>query len=91
MMLCDVKVQKASRSCFLQPLCSCASDLNNSRSSFEDGLRGLEGRKHLSEALRFRTAFEDAVRGLDFYSFEPHLTLTIRFSLSHKNAPQVTH
>lgn len=90
MMLCGVKVQKASRSLFLQPLCSCASDLN-SRSSFEDGLRGLEGRKHLSEALRFRTAFEDAVRGLDFYSFEPHLTLTLRFSLSHKNAPQVTH
>ena len=45
-------------------------------------------RKHFAFAQPLRMPFVD---GFDFYSFEPHLTLTLRFSLSHKNAPQVTH
>ena len=75
---------------FVANLSSCATDLS-SRTSCEEDLRVMVGRKHWLEADRFRAAFEYAPRGLDFYSFEPHLTLTIRFYWIHKNAPQVTH
>ena len=49
------------------------------------------GRKNLLDANRFRVAFEYVLRGLDFIPSESHLTSIIRLSLTHKNAPQVSH